>query len=53
VAELLEQFRANPDARDEHCALWLKQTGIRLSNPTMSRWTKRLGETRKKDPVRK
>lgn len=47
---LLEQFKAHPDATlDEHRALWLEARGMRLSNPTMSRWTKRLGWTRKKD----
>jgi transposase len=51
AAALLEQFKAHPDATlDEHCALWLKQSGISLSNPTMWRWTKRLGWTRKKRP---
>lgn len=49
AAALLEQFKAHPDATlDEHRGLWLKRSGISLSNPTMSRWMKRLGWTRKK-----
>jgi transposase len=46
---LVEQLREHPDATiAEHCELWEKQTGTRVSQATMSRAMKRLGWPLKK-----
>jgi transposase len=46
---LLEQLEAHPDAtREEHCQLWFKRTGIKVSTASISRARMALGWTRKK-----
>ncbi len=48
---LIAQLTAHPDATlDEHCVLWEERSGVRVSNPTMSRMQRRVGWTRKKRP---
>jgi len=48
---LIAQLSAHPDITlDEHCALWEEASGVRVSNPTMSRMQRRVAWTRKKRP---
>jgi len=47
---LIAQLTAHPSITlDEHCALWKEASGVRVSNPTMSRKQRRVEWTRKKD----
>jgi transposase len=46
---IVSQLKAHADAiLEEHCHLWEKSTGMRVSTSTMSRVIRRLGWTRKK-----
>jgi transposase len=50
-AGLQAQLEKAPDATlQEHCQVWEKETGIRVSSTTMSRAIERLKWTRKKSP---
>lgn len=49
--QLAEQVSLHPDAiLAEHCTLWAEATGVQVSVPTMGRWLRGLGFTRKKRP---
>lgn len=48
-AKLREQLEAHPDATlEQHCSLWERQQGMKVSSATMSRAIHRLDWTRKK-----
>ena len=52
-ALLRRQLQRKNDLRlEERCEQWEQATGERVSTATMSRWVKRVGNTRKKDLLR-
>ena len=48
----VEQLLGNDFTHDKRCEALFTCSGIRISRATMSRWVKRLGNTRKKDALR-
>lgn len=49
---VVENLLNNDLTHQARCDAFFEHSGVRVSTATMSRWVKRLGNTRKKDAVR-